>query len=167
MKICELLNENDNDHEKALQSTGFQGHQAAGCLFLAQDTKRICIAHRSKYVQEPNTWGTWGGAIDSNETPEFAALREVREEAGYQGKVFKIKPLFVFKHRSGFTYYNFLVVIEHEFRPELNWESQSYGWFDYGDWPSPLHPGLVQLFGDEMSVDIIKKYAGIEDLPTN
>ena len=60
----EGMYEDDSDHAEALQQTGFWGRAGAGVLFLARDTGRILIAHRSADVEQPDTWGTWGGAID-------------------------------------------------------------------------------------------------------
>lgn len=156
MKIREI--DNDLEHGKQLKKTGFWGRRGAGCLFQALDTGRICIAHRSKYVEQPDTWGTWGGAIDDNETPESAARREAHEEAGYSGEM-KLLPMFVFKHESGFTYYNFLALVKNEFKPNLDWESQGYVWSEYGDWPSPLHPGLKLLLADPDSARLLQKYS--------
>lgn len=145
MKLFEvLMRENDEEHSDALNKTGFWGKQGAGCIFKAASTGRYLIAHRSNYVQEPGTWGTWGGAIDSNETPEQAAMREVREEAGYHGQL-KLKHLWTFKHPSGFQYHNYLAIVEDEFVPDLDWETQGYAWVKSGEWPTPLHPGLESL----------------------
>ena len=157
MKIREIY-ENDSEHRAALQKTGFWGKRGAGCLFQAIDTGRICIAHRSQYVEESGTWGTWGGAIDGSETPENAAKREVREEAGYSGKM-KLLPMYIFKHPSGFTYYNFLALVETEFKPVLDWETQGYAWVEYGQWPNPMHPGLKLLLADGASSELMKKYS--------
>lgn len=158
MKSTEFLTESDKEHRAALNQTGFWGKQGAGCLFLAKDTGRICIAHRSQAVEQPGTWGTWGGAIDSGEDPAAAARREVIEEAGYTGKL-NLIPLFIFSHPSGFKYYNFLALVDKEFTPITNWETQNSAWFDYGNWPKPLHPGLVTLLSDSASTAIIQKYA--------
>lgn len=136
--------ENDEEHRAQLQKTGFWGAQAAGCIFLARDTGRYLIAHRSPHVQEPNTWGTWGGAIDAGEDPEQAVRREVQEEAGYHGKLL-LKHLWTFKHPSGFQYHSYLAIVETEFAPRLDWETQGYAWVEKGRWPRPLHPGLAAL----------------------
>lgn len=160
MRAVEFIKENDAEHRAELNRTGFWGKQGAGCIILAKDTKRICIPHRSSYVEQPDTWGTWGGAIDSGEDPKVAAIRELREEAGYNGKL-ELIPLFVFRHSSGFTYYNFLALVEKEFAPKLDWETQGYRWVEYGDWPEPLHNGLKLLLSDPESVETITRY--VED----
>ena len=65
-------------------------------------------------------------------------------------------PLFVFRHQSGFTYYNFLAIVDDEFEPSMDWETQGYRWVEYGKWPTPLHPGLVSLLKDSASMQLIK-----------
>lgn len=133
----------DAEHRDQLIKTGFWGKQGAGCIFLSKDTKRILLPFRSKNVLEPNTWGVWGGAIDKNETPESAVRREVKEEAGYKGNVEFVK-LTVFE-KDTFKYHNFLAIVDTEFKPNLNWETETYKWVEFGNWPSPLHFGLKYL----------------------
>lgn len=157
MRSCEFISESDADHRAQLVKTGFYGKQGAGCIILALDTGRICLPLRSQYVEQPNTWGTWGGAIDSGESPEVAVMREVREEAGYTGPI-ELIPLYVFEHSSGFKYYNFLALVEEEFKPKLDWETAEYDWFEYGNWPQPLHNGLKLLLNDRNSVQVIQQY---------
>ena len=162
MNFKQWLLENDAEHGKELATTGFWGKQGAGCIILAKSTKRILLPHRSRNVQEPNTWGVWGGAIDSDEIPKEAAKREVQEEAGYYGEAEMI-PLSVFekenKDKTVFKYHNFLAIIDEEFEPKLNWETQDYKWVDFGDWPQPLHFGLQSLLTkDSQKIkEIIKK----------
>jgi 8-oxo-dGTP pyrophosphatase MutT (NUDIX family) len=141
----------DKAHYDTLDKTGFFGSNAAGCVFYAKSTQRFLIVHRSDAVEQPRTWGNCGGAFKiAEETPVEAAQREGREETGYSGHMTMI-PLLVFK-KPGFQYDNFLAVIEDEFVPDLGWEATDYEWCDYGDWPSPLHFGLVALFSDTASV---------------
>lgn len=142
MKISELL-ENNIEHQAELEKTGFWGKQGAGCLFYCSATGRYLISHRSRYVLEPGTWGTWGGAIDSSEQPLNACKREVQEETGYHGPA-EYRHLWTFKS-GNFQYHNFLVTVPEEFDPTLDWENQGFAWVEYGDWPSPLHPGLKAL----------------------
>jgi 8-oxo-dGTP pyrophosphatase MutT (NUDIX family) len=147
MNFATWLLENDSEHASALQTTGFWGKQGAGAIIIAKDTGKILLPHRSLSVQEPNTWGTWGGAIDNDENPKTAAKREVEEEAGYSEYIEMI-PLAVFS-KNTFKYYNFAALVENEFVPKLNWETQGYKWVNFGDWPSPLHPGLQWLISTD------------------
>lgn len=145
--------EPNKEHRKQLKKTGFWGKRGAGCLFLARDTGRLLVAHRSDHVQEPGTWGTWGGAIDEAETPKQAVRREVKEESGYKGKLNLIS-LSVFEHSSGFKYYNFLAVVASEFVPDLDHETQGFRWVSTR-WPRPLHPGLKELLSIPKNIEII------------
>lgn len=43
----------------------------------------ILLLHRHKHKSQGNRWGIPGGKIDKNETPLQAAIREVKEETGY------------------------------------------------------------------------------------
>ena len=150
-----------NDHKEAMMETGFWGRAAAGALVVSEQTGRFLIAHRAKGTLQPGTWGTWGGAIDAGETALDAVIRELNEETAYAIDPIDILPLYVFEHATGFRYSNFLVVVAQEFEPVLNWEMQEYGWFDFGDWPEPLHFGLDQLLRDSNSLAILLRYRNI------
>jgi hypothetical protein len=67
--------------------------------------------------------------------------------------------MYIFKHPSGFIYYNFLALVETEFKPVLDWETQGYDWVEYGQWPNPMHPGLKLLLADGASSELMKKYS--------
>jgi 8-oxo-dGTP pyrophosphatase MutT (NUDIX family) len=150
---------NDLLHARALQRTGFWGAQAAGCIFLARDTGRFLLAHRSRRVQEPGTWGTWGGAIDPGESPEQAALREVEQEVGTV-ELLDLPKLLVF--RSGtFAYHNHLVIVPREFAPVLNWEAQGFRWVFWGEWAAPMHFGLHALISDPSSAKVLRDAARV------
>jgi len=123
----------------------YWGNRGAGVIFRAKDTGRYLLAHRSKYVNEPNTWGVWGGKIDDeSETPKQAAMREVREEAGFRDDRYSIKHLHQFKDGE-FIFDTFLVEVDEEFEPKLDWETQDFGWFEKSKFPSNLHFGLKPL----------------------
>lgn len=141
--------DNHSEHSRKLDQTGFWGAQGAGCIFFAKNTGRFLIAHRSSYVQEPNEWGVFGGAIDKGESPQEAVRREVHEETGYTGH-FDLIPLYVFK-KGSFRYSNFVAVVDKEFEPRLDWETQDTIWCEWGDWPSPMHFGLQALLNDPAS----------------
>lgn len=144
----------------SILSEDYWGEQAAGCIFVAKDTGRILIARRSNNVNEPGTWGTWGGKIDPGEDPKDAVMREIEEETGYHGRM-KLSPLYTFRDGE-FRYFNYLVVVPAEFSPQLNWEHDQSQWIDFGDWPHPLHFGFEELLhkaGDKIKqvIDTIKK----------
>ena len=145
----------DEQHYKTLQDTGFWGKQGAGCIILARDTGRILLPLRSRRVQQPSTWGTWGGAVDEDESPIDTVRRELQEEVGFDGNPTLI-PLLVFQSGE-FKYYNFLAIVDHEFRARLNWETAKAGWFAFGEWPKPLHFGLKHLLSDQQSIHTIQK----------
>jgi 8-oxo-dGTP pyrophosphatase MutT (NUDIX family) len=119
------------------------GREAAGALPVACSTKRVLLTLRSGDVREPHTWGLPGGKMEEDETPAEAALREMREEISYDGELLLI-PSFVYRE-DDFAFHNFLALVTDEFEPELNWESDDYGWFELTDLPKPLHFGVKKL----------------------
>lgn len=153
------LHENDAEHAQTLQKTGFWGKAGAGAIVLNKNTKKFLLPFRSSAVEQPNTWGTWGGAIDEGDSPEQSVRREVLEEAGYQGDL-ELIPLHVYvdPKGSGFRYYNFLAIVEDEFKPTLNWETENYGWFEWNNFPNNLHFGLKGILTNSMSVKTIEDY---------
>ncbi len=155
------LRESDSEHSETLRDTGFWGRAGAGCIFISRDTGKILLNHRSNYVEQPNTWGVWGGAIDGRESPLQAVKREAYEESGQRISDDQIIPIYVFHDtRSGFKYYNFIVVVESEFNPKIpaasQWETRGWRWVEFGDWPTPLHFGVTAILNDANSVKIIK-----------
>lgn len=129
----------------------FWGNVGAGILPIAKDTGRILLPYRSKYVNEPHTWGVWGGKIESGENPKSAALREFKEETKYNGNI-KLIDAYIFKAK-GFSYYNFLGIIEHEFVPNLDWETETFKWVELSEINDlDLHFGLAGLLKNSKSL---------------
>jgi 8-oxo-dGTP pyrophosphatase MutT (NUDIX family) len=136
-------------HEKFTDSSGkYWGNAGAGILFIAEDTGRFLLQHRSKYVTEPGSWGVCGGALDPGEDPATAALREAKEETGYTGPTSSPEQLYKFQDNK-FVYTTFAVWVPHEFEPSKDakdaWEAQGYGWYTFDTLPSPLHFGVKPL----------------------
>lgn len=70
---------------------------------------------------------------------------ELNQETGYDGDVDLHFVVDYVDEVSGFTYSNYLAVVEDEFTPVLNWEGADFGWFTAGEWPEGLHFGLAYL----------------------
>lgn len=150
-----------------LADTDYWKAAAAGSIILALDTRKILLGLRSTEVSDPGMWSTFGGSINGNETPKKAMLRETFEETGLPGGrpsdgghtngAHGVYPLMTYRNYDrGCVYYNFLTVVNRQFTPILNWESDGAEWFKFGDWPSPLHPGLECLIDDKVSMDTVR-----------
>jgi 8-oxo-dGTP pyrophosphatase MutT (NUDIX family) len=142
-----------------LKESGYWGKGGAGILPLCSETKRFLIPFRSSKVKEPHTWGVWGGKIEDHEFNDIekAALREFKEETRCT-KPMVLKPLYVFKDGT-FEYHNFLGILEEEFTPILNRETNKAEWMDFYDLIAleRKHFGLAALL--KHSLSIIKKYS--------
>lgn len=121
----------------------FFGDRGAGCVVYAEDTKRFLIARRSGAVNEPHTWGTWGGAAHADESPKQTAERELREETKYSGPL-TLEPVASYR-RGDFIYQNYVARVPHEFTPELDNETEDFAWVASGNWPHPRHFGFVHI----------------------
>lgn len=130
--------------------------RGAGVIFLAKSSSRILLNQRSGICHDPHTWGCWGGAANPTESPKETAIREAREESGYKGEGTMI--LIQVSEKEGFTFFNYLAVIDDEFAPVLCDESVDYQWCSYGQWPDPLHFGIQRLLDDPKSREIIENY---------
>jgi 8-oxo-dGTP pyrophosphatase MutT (NUDIX family) len=140
----------------------FWGDRGAGLFVLCPATGRVLLPLRSSAVNEPRTYGVWGGKIDHpGEDPESAAVREFREEAGYDGSLRTIKA-HVFR-MDGFEYHNFLALVGEEFKPRLGWETDRADWVTIPEMlarRSHWHFGLVDLW--RHSGAAIRRHAAVK-----
>jgi 8-oxo-dGTP pyrophosphatase MutT (NUDIX family) len=150
-------------HNKAGEN--FWGNIGGGVLPICTKTGRILLPFRSRYVNEPNTWGVWGGKIDEEHGEaqsdiEEVVKREFMEEGGFDGNI-QLIPAYVFRKENVFTYYNFIGLLDHEHQPTLDWETESFKWVTFNEMMgiSPKHFGLSGLLKDQKSLQTIKKYA--------
>lgn len=140
------------------------GTEAAGCIAIAQDTKKILVAFRSGRVVSPNLcWSTFGGAIkgishEQSTTPAKGALIEFKEESGYNGPITKMIKCYLFRgnpEEGKIPYHNFIVIVPREFEPQLNWENDDARWVTFEELMalSPKHPGFVDFLNhDQMKI---------------
>lgn len=161
----------DDDHSKALSRTGKWGKSGAGCILGSKDIKKFLMPFRSIEVLEPHTYGTWGGAIDEtlpedeNGLQKVAsehALRELREESGFNGQIVYSKLISIFKEQT-FRYFTFLFLTNSSnFKVKLNWETERANWMTVDEFfrANPKHPGLTYTLSDPNAANTIKKIFG-------
>jgi len=106
----------------------YWGQEGAGLLL--RTPTRVLLMHRSPHVNEPNTWGVVGGAVEKGEDPKVAAHREALEELG-SVPPYRIVGKFVFKD-GGFQYTTLIAQVDEsvpeKWRPRLNWENVDWAW---------------------------------------
>ncbi len=97
---------------------------------------------------DDGTWAFPGGHVDpSDESPAYAALRELGEETGYRGVVqLERTALAATRTRDGLVYWTFGGRVDRAFRPLLNAEHTAAGWFALNQLPTPLHRGVRRVF---------------------
>lgn len=161
-----------NNKQKTKRYKGFWGKKGAGVLIYCSSTKRFLLGLRGQFVDQPHTWGLFGGAIDENESTNSAAVREMEEEIGYTGELV-LRTIDIFK-KDGFSFHNFLGIVPEEFQPSLDWETKTAKWFKLKDFPENLHFGLKRiipilksrvvgeqvhfLFSESVDLDLDKAY---------
>lgn len=155
-----------NSYAKFLESADhngvFWGSVAAGVLPICTKTKRILIAYRSKYVNEPSTFGVIGGKLDDDEVQtdiQGVVKREFEEETGISSKGVKLIPSYIFvSPRGDFRYYNFIGLFDYEFEAIPDWETEYFKWVTLDELLKikPKHFGLDALIKND--INTIKKY---------
>lgn len=115
----------------------------SGGLFLAKDSKRFLFLLRTQQKSK-GQWGLVGGKkepIDS--TPFDIVSREIKEEVGTTHTLLKTIPLELFiSDDQKFQYNTYVLLVDKEFIPTLNFEHAGYTWVNWNNWPSPLHRGV-------------------------
>lgn len=116
--------------------TKFYGSKGAGILPYCTTTRRMLLGLRGPEANEPGTWGIFGGKFDDHELdkdPKEIALRELYEETEFDGEDDMVLiDAYVFQDKkTGFTYYNFIGLVDEEFKTYLNWENTRTKWFTY------------------------------------
>ena len=119
-KFCPLCKDNlrqnliESRTRLVCQKCGWTDYQnpvpVAVCAAINADSKILIV----KRNQEPgkNKWALPGGFIESNEDPEKACLRELKEETGVEGEIIKLAGVYLRKTKI----YGSLIVIGYAIR---------------------------------------------------
>jgi 8-oxo-dGTP pyrophosphatase MutT (NUDIX family) len=103
---------------------------------------RYLLALRSRWVDEPATWGIPGGGIRDNETPEAAARRETIEEIS-QLPPHRIVEDEVQDCGGGWRFHILLAEVDVPFDAYSQQETDATGWFTPAEMRQlSLHPGV-------------------------
>ncbi|MBX7454791.1 NUDIX hydrolase [Mycolicibacterium sp. 3033] len=122
-------------------------HGAAGLLLrapLSDGSLAVLLQHRAPWSHQGGTWGLPGGARDSHETAEQAAIREAHEEAGLPAEQVVVRTTVVTAEVSGWTYTTVIADAEAVLDTVPNRESAELRWVAEDDVADlPLHPGFA------------------------
>jgi 8-oxo-dGTP diphosphatase len=133
-------------------------HGAAGLLLRAprsDGTPAVLLQHRAVWSHQGGTWGLPGGARDSHETVEEAAVREANEEAGLLADQLTVRTTVVTATAAGGDWTYTTVIAD---APELlhtvpNRESAELRWVAVDEVAAlPLHPGFAASWPQLRSV---------------
>jgi 8-oxo-dGTP diphosphatase len=120
-------------------------HGAAGLLVHSvddDDVLRLLLQHRADWCHHGGTWGLPGGARDSHETVEQAALREASEETALDVTQVRTRHTFVDDH-GGWSYTTVYGDALTQLDTVPNDESAALEWVPVDRVDAlPLHPGF-------------------------
>lgn len=124
-------------------------HGAAGLLLRAphvDGSAAVLLQHRAPWSHQGGTWGLPGGARDSHETAEEAAVREAHEEAGLAPDRLVVRTTVVTATASGshWTYTTVIADAPEQLETVPNRESAELRWVPEDEVITlPLHPGFA------------------------
>jgi len=122
---------------------------AAGLLLRAprsDGSPAVLLQHRAPWSHQGGTWGLPGGARDSHESPEEAAVREAHEEAGLVSRLVSVRASVITAKASGtdWTYTTVVADAPEQLQTVANFESAEMRWVGEDEVDAlPLHPGFA------------------------
>ena len=147
-------------------STLNNGKVAAG-IYLFNEKGEVLLQLRGKNTNMPNYWGCFGGKLDSKEKIIEGALREFKEESGYQGNIEKLKLIHINKNKDKekFLFYSYVGFLKENIQTPMvgkvtvdgEVESDDAKYFSLDDvFSLKLHPGTLFTFKSKLKE--IKQY---------
>lgn len=123
-------------------------HGAAGLLLRAPSgdgEPMVLLQHRALWSHQGGTWALPGGARDSHESTEKAAVREAHEETGIAAEQVRVRSERVTARvDSGWSYTTVIADTDHALTTVPNGESTELRWVpESAVTDLPLHPGFA------------------------
>lgn len=122
-------------------------HGAAGLLLRAPapgGVAAVLLQHRAPWSHQGGTWGLPGGARDSHESVEEAAVREAHEEAGLEPAMMTVRVAVVTHQVPGWSYTTVIADAAELLITTPNRESSELRWVIEDEVADlPLHPGFA------------------------
>lgn len=156
----------DQKHSRTLSSRTVESFPVnsivgVGGLIYCVNTGRYLFLLRNG-VKYPGTWSIAGGKIEIGESVIAALSREIQEEISFGISDCKKIPLETYTSADNyFCYHTFLILVDREFVPILNYEHRGWVWCNIDDIPKPTHPGLFKTVKIE---EIANKIKNVESL---
>jgi 8-oxo-dGTP diphosphatase len=118
-------------------------HVTVDNIVLNKKKDQILLVKRAKHLLEGGKYGLVGGFVDRDETLEQAAMREIKEETGYESIVhtfFRVKDNPTRMNDAERQNIAFVFICEAtESVQTKDDESEYVGWFDLEKLPLPEH----------------------------
>ncbi|WP_278261785.1 NUDIX hydrolase [Nocardia sp. AG03] len=124
---------------------------AAGLLLrapLPAGGSAVLLQHRAPWSHQGGTWAIPGGARDSHESAEHAAVREAEEEAGITADLLRVRAQrLTMTAPSGWTYVTVVADAASPLATVANKESDELAWVPENEVTDrPLHPGFAEAW---------------------
>ncbi|MGY0502034.1 NUDIX domain-containing protein [Nocardia sp. FBN12] len=142
---------------------------AAGLLLRAPlpgGGSAVLLQHRAPWSHQGGTWALPGGARDSHESPEHAAVREAEEEAGITGDDLRVRAeRLTMTAPSGWTYITVIADADKPLPTVANQESAELAWVPEDEVADlPLHPGFATAWIELRAVPLRVRFEADREL---
>ncbi len=154
-----------NENASLRLHAGRETSKGAGALYYSEATGKFLILLRSDDGDDGNVWCCLGGGVDPDDKDdEFTVRREAFEEAGLDMDTpTQFYHLGDKHYDDGFTFRNFLGIIEDEFLPIINHEHKSFQWCDWHEFPENMHEGMMSVLNTPEAQRVLHKYTNAFD----
>jgi len=133
--------------------------KAAGAFIHAKEENTWLFILRGEYVDNPLTWALPGGRSNTDEKYIETAVRETREETGFDLTDCPAKLIYIHKTDWPLTVHKtFAFQVKKQFKPALDWESEDYKWCALDELPTPMHWGVDAMLSNDQSAEILHKW---------